>query len=249
MPAVHDLQRQADALIWFHTMDLGHGVRTKGVSLPEKTVGRLALPESLAGKTVLDIGAWDGYFSFEAERRGAERVVAADWYCWGHGGPYTKDAFLLARRALDSKVEDVEIDPHDITEARLGQFDIVLFLGVLYHLRDPLFVLDRVAEVTSDRLILETAVDLAWVRRPALAFYPDRELNSDATNWFGPNPAAVLAMIRGAGFRRADSIWLDGMGPRVREAARAARRSFDARKWDHPFRPLQQARFVAHGVR
>jgi tRNA (mo5U34)-methyltransferase len=171
MPVVvQDLQSEVDALLWFHTMDLGQGVRTRGVSNPQRTLGKLALPDSLAGKTVLDIGAWDGYFSFEAERRGAKRVVATDWYCWGHGGPYSKVAFLLARRALDSKVEDVEIDPHDITEDRLGQFDIVLFLGILYHLRDRLLILDRVAEVTSNLLVLETAVDLAWIRRPAMAF-------------------------------------------------------------------------------
>lgn len=249
MPPVPDLQAEADALTWFHAMDLGGGVRTRGISFPERRVRTLALPESLAGKTVLDIGAWDGYFSFEAERRGAKRVVATDWFCWGHGSAYTKEAFLLARRALDSNVEDVEIDPHDITEARLGRFDIVLFLGVLYHLRDPLSVLDRVAEVTSDLLIVETAVDLTWVRRPVLAFYPERELNDDPTNWFGPNPAAVLAMIRGAGFRRAHAVWLEGMAPRLRNAGRLARRSWATKQWSHPFRPLQQARFVAHGVK
>ena len=155
-------------------MDLGHGVRTKGVSLPERTVGRLALPES-SGETVLDIGAWDVLLVRGSAPRG-DRVVAADRYCWGHGGPTPRTPFSSPPCSrLD--VEDVEIDPHDITEARLGQFDIVLFLGVLYHLRDR-FVLDR-GPRSPPSPVLETAVDLAWVRRLALVFYPDRELNSD----------------------------------------------------------------------
>jgi tRNA (mo5U34)-methyltransferase len=246
---VKDLQSEVDALPWWHAIDLGGGVRTKGASNPQRTLTRLALPKSLVGLTVLDIGAWDGYFSFEAERRGAKRVVATDWYCWGHGGPGSKESFRLARRVLHSKVEDVDIDPSDITADRLGQFDVVLFLGVLYHLRDPMSILDRVAEVTSNLLVLETAVDFAWIRRPALAFYPGRDLNDDPTNWFGPNPSAVLAMMRAAGFRHAESIWLEGLAPRMRQVARVARQSIATKQRGHPFRSLQQGRYVAHGMK
>ena len=70
---------------------------------------------------------------------------------------------------------------------------MVFFLGVLYHLPNPLLALERVAEVTSDLLILETVVDMVGVGRPAAAFYPDRELNDDPTNWWGPNHEAVAA--------------------------------------------------------
>ena len=102
------LAERVAALRWYHTIDLGHGVVTPGVDDTRERLARLALPGSLAGKTVLDIGAWDGFFSFEAERRGAARVVASDSYSWKGGGWGTKSGFLLAREALGSRVEDVE---------------------------------------------------------------------------------------------------------------------------------------------
>ena len=148
-------------------------------------LARIDLPASLAGRTVLDIGAWDGFFSFEAERRGAARVVATDHYSWHGGGWGSKAGFELARTTLGSRVEDVDIDVMDLSPERVGAFDVVLFLGVLYHLPHPLLALERVASVSRDLLILETVVDMVGVRRPAMAFYPGRELNGDPTNWWG----------------------------------------------------------------
>ena len=104
------LQSQADALRWYHTIDLGDGVVTRGVDDTAFRLRRIDLPVSLDGRTVLDIGAWDGFFSFEAERRGASRVVAADHYSWHGGGWGSKAGFELARTALGSRVEDVDID-------------------------------------------------------------------------------------------------------------------------------------------
>ena len=156
------------------------------------------LPEDLSGKTVLDIGAWDGFFSFEAERRRASRVVACDYYAWhgvGWGTGRGKDGFELARTALNSRVEDVALDVMDLSPEKIGTFDVVFFLGVLYHLPNPLLALERVASVSSGLLILETVVDMVGIGRPAAAFYPDRELNNDPTNWWGPNHAAVQGML------------------------------------------------------
>lgn len=87
----------------------------------------------------------------------------------------------------------------------MGAFDVVLFLGVLYHLRHPLLALERVASVTRD-LILKTVVDMLGIGRPAAAFYPERELSDDPTNWWGPNPAAVEGMLRAVGFRAARRV-------------------------------------------
>jgi tRNA (mo5U34)-methyltransferase len=198
------LREQVEAIRWYHTIDLGQGVVTRGVDDSACRLARLDLP-ALHGRTVLDIGAWDGFFSFEAERRGASRVVATDSYSWhgvGWGTGNGKAGFELARSALGSRVEDVDIDVMDLSPERIGTFDVVLFLGVLYHLPHPLLALERIASVTRDLLILETVIDMVGFRRPAVAFYPTRELNNDPTNWWGPNAPAVEGMLRTVGFTR-----------------------------------------------
>lgn len=187
-------------------MDLGHGIVTPGIERTARKLRRLGLPEDLSGVSVLDIGAWDGFYSFEAERRGASRVLATDLFSWEGDGWGTKRGFELARRVLGSRVEDLDIDVMEISPERTGVFDLVLFLGVLYHLRHPLRALEKVYSVTGERLILETHVDLLGLRRPAMAFYPGTELNSDPTNWWGPNPAAVEALLRAAGFRHIEIV-------------------------------------------
>jgi len=202
-----DLRTRADALRWYHRIDLGQGVITRGVDNSPERLARARLPADLSGRSVLDIGAWDGFFSFEAERRGASRVVAADHYAWhgtGWGTGQGKAGFQLAREVLRSRVEDVDIDVMDLSPERVGSYDVVLFLGVLYHLPNPLLALERVASVTRGLLILETVVDMVGLSRPAAAFYPARELNDDPTNWWGPNHAAVTGMLRAAGFGRVD---------------------------------------------
>jgi len=204
-----ELRAKAEALRWYHTIDLGQGVVTRGVDNTPERVGRVHLPADLSGRSVLDIGAWDGFFSFEAERRHASRVVAADYYSWhgtGWGTGQGKAGFELARTALKSRVEDIDADVMDLSPERVGTFDVVLFLGVLYHVRNPLLVLERVASVTKQMLILETVVDMVGVKRPAAAFYPDRELSNDPTNWWGPNQAAVAGMLRSVGFSRIEVI-------------------------------------------
>src|SRR3954466_9936846 len=161
-----DLASRAAELRWYHTIDLGAGVVTKGIDDTPVRLARLNLPSSFAGLSVLDIGAWDGFFSFEAERRGAARVVAADYYSWHGTGWGSKAGFELARTALQSKVADIDIDVMDLSPERVGTFDVVLFLGVLYHLRHPLLALERVASVTRKLLILETVVDMVGIERP-----------------------------------------------------------------------------------
>jgi tRNA (mo5U34)-methyltransferase len=200
---VNDLEKlraEVDEIVWWHTIDLGNGIVTPGRDETPVRWPLLGLPESLAGLSVLDVGAWDGFYSFEAERRGAARVVAADEYAWRNLGTGRR-GFDCAHQALDSKVEAREVDVLALSpDTAGGTFDLVLVLGVLYHLRDPITALERVASVTADRLVLETHVDLLGVRRPAAAFYPGTELYGDATNWWGPNLSAVLGMLRVAGF-------------------------------------------------
>lgn len=94
----------------------------------------------------------------------------------------------------------------ELSPDRIGMFDVVLFLGVLYHLKHPLLALERVASVTREMIVIETVVDMLHCKRPALAFYPGDELNKDASNWFGPNSAAVIAMLQTVGFKRIEIV-------------------------------------------
>ena len=89
----------------------------------------------------------------------------------------------------------------EITVESVGTFDIVLFAGVLYHMRHPLLALERVSEICTDTLIVETHLDALTLDRPAMVFYPGGELGGDTSNWWGPNPPCVAAMLRDVGFR------------------------------------------------
>lgn len=205
------LREAAGRYKWWHRIDLGQGVITAGYDDSPAKLGALQLPEDLSGKSVLDMGASDGFFSFAAERRGAARVVAADSYYknWpgGWGGHGTRAGFDFAREVLGSRAEMRDLDCMDLSpETAGGTFDLVLFLGVLYHLKHPLLGLERIASVTRDQLILETHVDCVDVKRPVMAYYPGTELNGDPTNWWGPNPAAVEAMLQTVGFSRIETV-------------------------------------------
>jgi tRNA (mo5U34)-methyltransferase len=209
-----DLKSEVAKFSWFHRIDLGGGVVTPGIDDSPAKLRRLALPDDLKGVRVLDIGAADGFFSFEAERRGADRVLALDcYYSTGVGGEI-KTRFEFARKVLNSRVEHMDLDVLDISPATIGSFDLVLFLGVLYHARHPLLALERVFSVTKRQLILETHVDQIWSRRPLMVFYPGNELNNDSTNWWGPNPSAVEAMLGSVGFRTVKKVGLTRSLPR-----------------------------------
>jgi tRNA (mo5U34)-methyltransferase len=190
---------------WFHRIDLGNGITTPGFDDTQTKLSLVHLPADLSGRTVLDVGAWDGFFSFEAERRGASRVVALDGGVW-RVDSIGKAGFEFAREALDSRVEDVEMEVDEISPERLGTFDLVLFLGVLYHLPNPFGSFLKVASVAAHQIIIETHVDLMEQDVPAIAFYPFDECAHDPSNWCGPNKAAMEAMLRFAGFKTIKSF-------------------------------------------
>lgn len=216
-----EIKTRVSRIRWHHSIDLGSGIVTPGQDNSPRKLERLKLPLSFAGKSVLDVGAWDGFFSFEAERRGARRVLATDSYVWNGSHEWAdKQGFDLAKATLGSKVEDRQIDVLDLSPEQIGMFDVVLFLGVLYHMKHPLLSLERVASVTREMVVVETVVDMLWQRRPALAFYPQDELGHDATNWFGPNPSAMVGMLKAVGFKRVEII--SGLRPFYFRFARAA---------------------------
>jgi tRNA (mo5U34)-methyltransferase len=195
---------------WYHSFELPDGTRYEGhntLEILRKRWARFPLPADLTGRRVLDIGAWDGWFSFEAERRGAA-VTAIDCV--------EIDNFLHIHRALDSKVDYRILDFYDLPAAGLGRFDHVFFLGVLYHLKHPLLALEMVCELTTGAAIVESFVTDAETWRdhqselPTLEFYETDELGNQLDNWFGPSVAAVLAMCRSAGFARVELMHAAG---------------------------------------
>jgi tRNA (mo5U34)-methyltransferase len=236
------LVEQVAAIRWWHRIDLGNGVVTPGEDRTPEKLARIGLPADLSGTSVLDIGAWDGFFSFEAERRGAARVVAMDRWDGTAGGD--QRGFLLARHVLGSRVEAVRAEVCSLTEddfSRLGAFNLVLLLGVLYHVTEPMRALANVRRLCAGRLILETEADMLWIRRPAIGFYPGVELNGDSSNWFAPNIPALVGMLRAVGFQASRVMWVTPWAGRL------------ARAWKHRRRhgtpilhTLQRARVVIH---
>ena len=187
---------------FYHSIPLPDGRVLKGVipleALRER-VDEFPIPASLAGKRVLDIGTWDGFFAFEMERRGAE-VVAID--------STEIENFHTAHSLLNSGVEYHVQDVCELTPERNGTFDIVFFMGVLYHLKHPLLALERVCGVTREMAIVESFVTNEGVTGeiPTLQFYETNELLGQVDNWCGPNVQCLLAMCRTAGFARAELI-------------------------------------------
>ena len=168
----------------------------------------LQLPEDLTGWSVLDIGAWHGYFSFECERRGADRVLAVDRFAWD---TYGMDGFLAAHARLGSRVEHRRADVHELDPAEIGQFDLVLLLGVLYHLRNPLQALERIRRVTKRLLICETHVLLPFVheRYPLIPFFPGDEQARERPDELCAMPtlAALRQMLESVGFGGVEVVY------------------------------------------
>lgn len=213
-----EIRRQAEALgPWFHNLDLG-GVRTA----PDHFLGDYpaekwrrfahALPHDLAGKSVLDIGCNGGFYSIEMKRRGAGRVLGVD---------YDEDYLAQARFAASVTGVDIEFRQLSVYDVgSLGErFDVVLFMGVLYHLRHPLLALDLIHEHVADDLLVFQSMqrgspeiepladdyefwDTDLFDRPS---YPklhfiEKNYAGDPTNWWAPNAACSAAMLRSAGF-------------------------------------------------
>jgi tRNA (mo5U34)-methyltransferase len=189
---------------WWHQIELAPGIITPGKSENRFLIKILNLPEDMTGMDVLDIGCWDGFFSFECEKRGARRVVSCDiWETTGRG------AFDFARKVLKSNVHPLDESVMDLDPQFDGRFDLVLFLGVLYHLKDPLGGLEKVGAMVKSggRIIIDTVVDVKTIfERPMMAFYPGPELNNDPSNWWVPNIPALNSMMAVSGFSRIESV-------------------------------------------
>ena len=190
---------------WWHSFELPDGTLIQGVcdlSDLKNRIEQFPIPEDLRGKRVLDIGAWDGWFSFEMERRGAEVLAIDNW---------DNPRFHQIHAALNSRVEYRQIDMYELTPERVGRFDIVLFMGVLYHLKHPLLALERVCALTKGLAAVDSFVLREKHRpgenvgqRPVMEFYETNEMGGQTDNWVGPSLNCLQAWCRTAGFARVE---------------------------------------------
>lgn len=228
-----------DEIFWWHSIDVGDRVTPghKSPALLEREWANLRLPD-LAGSSVLDIGCWDGWFSFRAERERAARVVALDHYVWSldlprqqaywsdcrdrgvtpepyHEQPALwhpdtlpgKAGFDVAHAALKSRVEPVVADFMTADLDALGTFDVVLYLGVIYHVEEPLTALRRLRRVTTKLAVIESeAISIEGQTRPLFELAPGAEVNADVGNWWIPTAAGLTGLCRAAGFRDVEAV-------------------------------------------
>jgi tRNA (mo5U34)-methyltransferase len=224
------LRQQIAALgPWFHNLVLD-GIATAPDHFlgdyPAQKFQRFAdaLPADLTGKSVLDVGCNAGFYAFEMKRRGAEHVVAID-----------SDPRYLAQARLAADVLGHDIELHQLDVYRVGElrarFDLVIFMGVLYHLRHPLLALDLLHDhVVNDRLLFQSMLrgdpevapvepdypfsETAIFDRPGhpAMYFVEQRYAGDWTNWWIPNRAAIEAMLRSSGFviesRPEDEVYL-----------------------------------------
>ena len=206
---------------WYHKIELPGGLITPGRA--PWNAASYQVPEDLSGKRVLDIGAWDGYWSFEALRRGADQVVAIDDFSDFIGENIERrewDSFDLCRDALgysETQCQRHQMSLYDLKPDRFGTFDVVFFFGTIYHLRHPLLALDLIADVCRELLIVESAIlddyspyyDGIGSGYPGqqmlMEFYPGDELGHNHTNWWAPTLECLSHMVRSSGFNVADS--------------------------------------------
>lgn len=197
---------------WHQAWRLPYGIRTPGSYDPEQLFKRLRLPD-IRGRRILDVGTADGFFAFKCESLGAE-VVAID-----HKG-HNVTGFETAKRILGSNVEYVVANVYDLDPKEFGRFDIVLCLGVVYHLRHPLLALDRlramvepggalaVESLVCDEHLYTAREQYSSLRElapklsgiPIAQFLPAYRYSDDATNKWSPNLEGLKAMVEDAGF-------------------------------------------------
>jgi len=197
---------------WFHSFEFPDGSRVSGIRPLSRLKAEAAqiFSEPVRRKRVLEIGTWDGYFSFEAERRGADQVHATDHFCWSGPGWGTRAGFDLAHKKFGSRIAATDVDVFDVTPERFGTYDVVLFLGVLYHLKNPLGALELLYALTNEFVVIETHVDALQIIEPVMRFYLGKELNNDPTNFWAPNLLCLNNMLAEVGFKRQRIASVDG---------------------------------------
>lgn len=227
---------------WYHCIDIPLAGSTPGLFDLRPVVDRLPWPD-VRGKRCLDVGTADGFLAFELERRGAASVMAVDittherwdWephvgergpeYLNAVFGPDVRAGFQTAHRLLGSAVQFEPLSVYDLDPATVGRFDVVVCGSLLLHLREPLRALVAIRSVCDGRLLCTNQIDLERSIGPRRAPLVRIDGTSGATQWWIPNAAGHVQMIRAAGFtiERRSSLYSIPFGPAHPPRARAPR--------------------------
>jgi tRNA (mo5U34)-methyltransferase len=222
---------------WWHVIELNDEISTPGMSPSVKQKASYwGLDEiDFSNKSVLDIGAWDGGFSFYADERGASDVTSIDLWGAEAGGMEPGEDMLLsstldaqwgsracydfAAKVLGSKAKPQVMNVYDISPEKLKKFDIIMFFGVLYHLRHPMLALEKIRTVMKDDglLLLETLITpplfMAGEFRNdcSMQFFPGG-LNGDPTTFCAPTTKCLSHLLDSAGFSE-DKLFVPRVEP------------------------------------
>lgn len=205
-------QKIASRPFWYHRIIIPPGVETPGMNDCAETLNYLTLPKDMSGMRVLDIGAAEGFFTYECERRGAAEVIAVDY------NPPELTGFAMVRELMNSKATHRVDSIYNLRPRDYGTFDVILFLGILYHLPDPVLALSIVRDLckpsaflfmetqtcenqlmTPDGKLVDIPADVkAKINAvPLMQYFVGNKLNPvDYTNFWGPNIACVREMLR-----------------------------------------------------
>jgi len=206
------LRQLVDAVPWwYHRIELRPGLITPGWAPMDADA--YGIPDDLSGRTVLDVGAWDGFWSFEALKRGAERVVAIDNFSDQLSDQNPKQrtsawhTFDLCARALGySRSNRLQRMTYSVYSADLlGPFDVIFFFGTLYHLRHPLYALDQLMKALKPggEIYVESAIcddyspyGKPYGDAPVMEFYPGAEYGNNSSNWWAPTLRCLEFMLQ-----------------------------------------------------
>lgn len=188
---------QAEALVasrpvWYHRFEIYPGVWTPGVYDPREALDNLALPDDMTGMKVLEIGPADGFFSMALAGRGAE-VTTVDYGT-------EQQNFAVMRELSGHQFNQITANLYDLPSLGFGQFDVVLLMGVLYHLPDMIRGLHTLRPFVGGRLIVETLISTAGGDAPIAEYMPADTNNGDYTNFWAPNSACCQSMLVDCGF-------------------------------------------------
>jgi tRNA (mo5U34)-methyltransferase len=220
---IDELKKRARGFEWYHTIDLGQGVKTAGQYDLTPIIQHYGIPDSLKGKSILDVGPGHGFFTFEFEKRGAARVATVELPSWkvhdaspikrqtidtdDHEAAmeaYLRGALGFAIEARGARVDRLFHNVYDITPQNIGLFDIVFCASVLLHLSDPLRALYAIRTVTREHAIICTGIDMALhVQGQARALFMGTA-NGQAF-WF-PTIFCLEQMAIAAGFRKVERV-------------------------------------------